>query len=66
MDGHSASALMAVPLLGCAPALPASADTVMFTGANSGLGLELVKQYAATRDMFNTSTPLTRTLSLGP
>jgi NAD(P)-dependent dehydrogenase (short-subunit alcohol dehydrogenase family) len=29
----------------CAP--PASADTVLITGANSGLGLEFVKQYAA-------------------
>jgi NAD(P)-dependent dehydrogenase (short-subunit alcohol dehydrogenase family) len=47
MDRRSASALLAVLLLGCASALPASADTVMVTGANSGLGLELVTQYAA-------------------
>ena len=28
-------------------AVPAAADTVLITGANSGLGLEFVKQYAA-------------------
>jgi NAD(P)-dependent dehydrogenase (short-subunit alcohol dehydrogenase family) len=50
MDRRSAaSALAAVLLAACALAAPltASADTVLITGANSGLGLELVKQYAA-------------------
>jgi NAD(P)-dependent dehydrogenase (short-subunit alcohol dehydrogenase family) len=47
MDRRSASALVAAVLIVCASALPASADTVLITGANSGLGLELVKQYAA-------------------
>lgn len=47
MDRRSASALVAALLLSCAPAMAAVADTVLITGANSGLGLELVKQYAA-------------------
>jgi len=44
METRSALALVAALLLGGAPA---AADTVLVTGANSGLGLELVKQYAA-------------------
>lgn len=38
--------LLAGLLLGAAP-LAASAETVLITGANSGLGLEFTKQYAA-------------------
>jgi NAD(P)-dependent dehydrogenase (short-subunit alcohol dehydrogenase family) len=45
------SALALVAALALAGALttpsPAAADTVLITGANSGLGLEFVKQYAA-------------------
>jgi NAD(P)-dependent dehydrogenase (short-subunit alcohol dehydrogenase family) len=49
MERRSALALGAVLLVGYALAVPsaAMADTVLITGANSGLGLELVKQYAA-------------------
>jgi NAD(P)-dependent dehydrogenase (short-subunit alcohol dehydrogenase family) len=49
MEKRSALALVAALSLAGALALPASAtaDTVLITGANSGLGLELVKQYAA-------------------
>ena len=48
MKRRSALALAAL-LAGAAMAVPsaAAADTVLITGANSGLGLELVKQYAA-------------------
>jgi NAD(P)-dependent dehydrogenase (short-subunit alcohol dehydrogenase family) len=48
MKRRSAPALAAL-LAGAAMAVPsvAVADTVLITGANSGLGLELVKQYAA-------------------
>ena len=48
MKRRSALALAAL-LAGAAIAVPsaAAADTVLITGANSGLGLELVKQYAA-------------------
>jgi NAD(P)-dependent dehydrogenase (short-subunit alcohol dehydrogenase family) len=38
--------LLAAVLLGAAP-LAAGAETVLITGANSGLGLEFTKQYAA-------------------
>jgi NAD(P)-dependent dehydrogenase (short-subunit alcohol dehydrogenase family) len=41
------SALGAALLMSCAVAAPAAADTVLITGANAGLGLEFVKQYAA-------------------
>jgi NAD(P)-dependent dehydrogenase (short-subunit alcohol dehydrogenase family) len=34
-------------ILGLAAASPVAADTVLITGANSGLGLEFAKQYAA-------------------
>ena len=49
MDTRRTLALIAALLMGCALAVPtaAAADTVLVTGANSGLGLELVKQYAA-------------------
>jgi NAD(P)-dependent dehydrogenase (short-subunit alcohol dehydrogenase family) len=47
MDRRSACALVAALLMGCVPPMTVAADTVMITGANSGLGLELVKQYAA-------------------
>ena len=47
MDRCSALALIAAFSLAGALAKPAAADTVLITGANSGLGLELVKQYAA-------------------
>ena len=49
MDRRSALALAAALSLAATLALssPAAADTVLITGANSGLGLELVKQYAA-------------------
>ena len=41
-----ALALLAGPLAG-SPQLAAAADTVLITGANSGIGLEFAKQYAA-------------------
>ena len=44
-SGLAAQLLVGV-LLGAAP-LAASAETVLITGANSGLGLEFTKQYAA-------------------
>jgi NAD(P)-dependent dehydrogenase (short-subunit alcohol dehydrogenase family) len=49
MEARSALALVAMVLVGGALAVPATAgaDTVLVTGANSGLGLEFVKQYAA-------------------
>jgi NAD(P)-dependent dehydrogenase (short-subunit alcohol dehydrogenase family) len=47
MKTRTALALVATLLMGGALAMPAAADTVLVTGANSGLGLELVKQYAA-------------------
>ena len=48
MQKRSALALIAaLSLAGAVAAPPAAADTVLITGANSGLGLELVKQYAA-------------------
>jgi NAD(P)-dependent dehydrogenase (short-subunit alcohol dehydrogenase family) len=49
MERRSALALIAALSLARALAAPsaAAADTVLITGANSGLGLELVKQYAA-------------------
>lgn len=49
MERRSALALGAALLMAGALAMPsaAAADTVLITGANSGLGLELVKQYAA-------------------
>jgi NAD(P)-dependent dehydrogenase (short-subunit alcohol dehydrogenase family) len=49
MERRSARALGAALLAAAALAVPwaASADTALITGANSGLGLELVKQYAA-------------------
>ena len=40
---HLVAALLVGPFVECG----ASADTVLVTGANSGLGLEFVKQYAA-------------------
>jgi NAD(P)-dependent dehydrogenase (short-subunit alcohol dehydrogenase family) len=48
MKTCSAFALIATLVAGCALAVPvaARADTVLITGANSGLGLEFVKQYA--------------------
>jgi NAD(P)-dependent dehydrogenase (short-subunit alcohol dehydrogenase family) len=49
METRSALALVAALLIGgalTAPS-PADADTVLVTGANSGLGLEFVRQYAA-------------------
>ena len=39
--------LLATGALCVSIALPAAADTVLITGANSGLGLEFAKQYAA-------------------
>jgi NAD(P)-dependent dehydrogenase (short-subunit alcohol dehydrogenase family) len=49
MQRRSALALGAALLASYALAMPsaAGADTVLITGANSGLGLEFVKQYAA-------------------
>jgi NAD(P)-dependent dehydrogenase (short-subunit alcohol dehydrogenase family) len=48
MDERSARALVAaLSLLAALAASSAAADTVLITGANSGLGLEFVKQYAA-------------------
>ena len=49
MEKRSALALFAALSLAAALGAPsgANADTVLITGANSGLGLELVKQYAA-------------------
>jgi len=49
MERRSAVALNAALLMGCVLALSsaAEAETVLITGANSGLGLEFVKQYAA-------------------
>jgi NAD(P)-dependent dehydrogenase (short-subunit alcohol dehydrogenase family) len=49
MERRSALALGAALLVGLASSMPsaARADTVLITGANSGLGLEFVKQYAA-------------------
>jgi NAD(P)-dependent dehydrogenase (short-subunit alcohol dehydrogenase family) len=49
MKTCSAFALIATLVAGYALAVPvaARADTVLITGANSGLGLEFVKQYAA-------------------
>src|SRR5690349_21916065 len=49
MKNRSARALVAALSLAAVLAAPsaAAADTVLITGANSGLGLELVKQYAA-------------------
>src|SRR6187549_445298 len=49
MEKRSTFALMAGVWLATALTMPsaAAADTVLITGANSGLGLELVKQYAA-------------------
>src|ERR1700752_3692903 len=49
MEKRSALALLAALSLAGALAAPsaAAADTVLITGANSGLGLEFVKQYAA-------------------
>jgi NAD(P)-dependent dehydrogenase (short-subunit alcohol dehydrogenase family) len=49
MQKRSARALGAALLMAGALAMPhaAWADTVLITGANSGLGLEFVKQYAA-------------------
>jgi NAD(P)-dependent dehydrogenase (short-subunit alcohol dehydrogenase family) len=49
MNRGSALALIAGLSLGFAIALPpaATADTVLITGASSGLGLEFVRQYAA-------------------
>jgi len=37
----------AIFVLGCLAATPAVADTAMITGANRGIGLEFVRQYAA-------------------
>ncbi|HWN39797.1 MAG TPA: SDR family NAD(P)-dependent oxidoreductase, partial [Gammaproteobacteria bacterium] len=49
MEKRSSLALVAALSLAGVLAIPsaAAADTVLITGANSGLGLELVKQYAA-------------------
>jgi NAD(P)-dependent dehydrogenase (short-subunit alcohol dehydrogenase family) len=49
MEKRSALALGAALLLGYTLTVPAAAEaeTVLITGANSGLGLEFVKQYAA-------------------
>jgi NAD(P)-dependent dehydrogenase (short-subunit alcohol dehydrogenase family) len=49
MERRSALALVAALSVAVTLAAPtaATADTVLITGANSGLGLELVKQYAA-------------------
>jgi NAD(P)-dependent dehydrogenase (short-subunit alcohol dehydrogenase family) len=47
MRKRSALALIAAVSLAAVFAAPSAADTVLITGANSGLGLELVKQYAA-------------------
>jgi NAD(P)-dependent dehydrogenase (short-subunit alcohol dehydrogenase family) len=47
MERRSALALVAALLAGYALAVPAAAVTVLVTGANAGLGLELVKEYAA-------------------
>lgn len=49
MMRHSALALIAALSFGCALAVPraAAADTVLITGASSGLGLEFVRQYGA-------------------
>ena len=47
MKRRSTLALAAVLLCGSGALSSARADTVLVTGANSGLGLELVKQYAA-------------------
>jgi NAD(P)-dependent dehydrogenase (short-subunit alcohol dehydrogenase family) len=46
MRRFSSSWAIAV-LCAAAAALPAAADTVLITGANSGVGLEFAKQYAA-------------------
>ena len=47
MQRRSALTFVAALAMACALIGPAAADTVLITGANSGLGLELVKQYAA-------------------
>ena len=49
MERRSALALAAALLISCTLLVPsaAEAETVLITGANSGLGLEFVKQYAA-------------------
>ena len=48
MSGRWTQALVAAAVVaGSLAAPPARADTVLITGANSGLGLEFVKQYAA-------------------
>ncbi|HTY92771.1 MAG TPA: SDR family NAD(P)-dependent oxidoreductase [Steroidobacteraceae bacterium] len=46
---HHGAPLLAALLIGAAALLPrgAAADTVLITGANSGIGLEFAKQYAA-------------------
>jgi NAD(P)-dependent dehydrogenase (short-subunit alcohol dehydrogenase family) len=46
MKRLSTLALVAALVAGSSAALPAAAATVLITGANSGLGLEFVKQYA--------------------
>lgn len=43
----TAHAIIAAVLLMTATAVPAAAETVLITGANSGIGLEFAKQYAA-------------------
>ncbi len=44
--GLGPTAALALIAVLCAP-LTAMADTVMITGANSGIGLEFARQYAA-------------------
>jgi hypothetical protein len=45
---HLAPRVLALLLVGATAAFPltAAADTVMITGANSGIGLEFAQQYA--------------------
>jgi NAD(P)-dependent dehydrogenase (short-subunit alcohol dehydrogenase family) len=43
----SMAAMLLAAGLAAAPTVPAHADTVLITGSNSGIGLELAKEYAA-------------------